>query len=296
MPRYTYPAAATALVVVLLAFNSPKARADDIAPMPSAAEAAPTAPQQPTIIVTADGLPPGTRQVTTSYEGSWNGFATLDIAVAATITPKAYAVVANLTPEGLTELTSHLRKSTTYQARSSGEMTPSGATPVYYFHHGGKRGREVELKFSPKGVVTKAKPVFGNFGDPPASPAQKREAMDSLTAAITMATANSDNVCSRTLKIFDGKARYNLTLTPAGSQKISTPGYKGATLKCHAQYTRVAGYDRPKKNEKPLVEKPFTIWFAPAPNGLQIPARIKMDSNFGPISVTLQYMEATAVL
>lgn len=269
---------------------------DAAAQSPPTGETSATGETKEPIIVTAHGLPPGSRQIVTTYEGSWNGIDALNIAIAATITPRSYAAVAKLSPDGLTEMTKRLRANTTFDARASGDMKGWGApAPVDYFHKGGTKGRVVEVSFAPKAVTTRAMPKFGNYGDPPATPAQRLEAVDPLSAAIAMVSAEGEHVCEQTIKIFDGKARYDLQLSPAGSEKISVGGYKGPAIKCNARYLRVAGYDKPKKGEKSLVDKPFAIWFAPAENGLQVPARIRIQSNYGPINVKLQSVKATTI-
>ncbi len=287
MPRTLIGIAA---LVLALAVSAAWAGAQEILPAPDEAQAS-----EP-IIVTAHTLPAGSRQIVTTYEGSWNGFTALDIAIAATITPRSYAAIAQLTPDGLTDLTKHLRKSVNYEARSSGDMKSWGVPiPVDYIHHGGKKNREVEVNFTPEAVTTSARPRFGNYGFPPATPAQRLEAIDPLSAAIAMVSAEGGDVCNQTLKIFDGRARYNLILTRTGSDKIRTRGYKGPAIKCKIRYERLAGYDKPENGEKSFVDKPLTIWFAPTENGLQVPARIRIESNFGPVIVNLQSVKAITI-
>ena len=232
----------------------------------------------------------GTRTLSTSYEASWTGMSAAQITVAVSMTHNAYSATANLKPSGLTSITNHLRKSTTYTAQSRGAFGPNGsALPAHYNHHGGKKNRQVSVDFAPRDVQVSATPIFGSMGDPAASAAQRREAMDSLTAIVSLISAAPEEACTQSLKIFDGRARYNLNLSPAGAEQIKVGGYQGKATKCTIAYKRIAGFES-KKDEKPLFDKPVSIWFAPTSNGLIAPAKVAVDSNWGPITITLKSM------
>lgn len=232
----------------------------------------------------------GTRTLTTSYDASWTGISAAQITVAVSMTPTAYSAKANLRPSGLTSITSHLRKSATYSAQSRGAFGPNGgALPAHYNHHGGKKNRQVSVDFAPREVKVSATPIFGSMGDPAASTAQRREAVDSLTAIVSLISATPEDACTQDLKIFDGRARYNLSLSPAGAEQIKVGGYQGTATKCTIAYKRIAGFEK-KKDEKPLFDKPVSIWFAPTSNGLMAPAKVAVDSNWGPIHISLKSM------
>jgi len=241
----------------------------------------------------ATPAPAAPRTISTTYDASWSGLSALHISVALRLTGDAFVATASLKPAGLTTITSHLRKSTTYVAQSRGMLKEPGvALPGHYSHHGGKKNRQVDINFTPRDVTVTANPIFGSMGDPPASAAQRLEAVDSLSAIVSLITTAPDKTCTRDLKVFDGRARYNLDLTPAGTEKIKVDGFKGTATKCTIDYQRVAGFEK-KKDEKPLLEKPLTIWFAPTANGLMAPAKISVDSNWGPITVTLKSLSVS---
>ena len=221
----------------------------------------------------------GTRTLSTSYDAAWTGVSAAQITVAVSMTHNAYSATANLKPAGLTSITNHLRKSTTYTAQSRGAFGPNG----------GKKHRQVSVDFAPRDVQVSALPIFGSMGDPAASAAQRREAVDSLTAIVSLISAAPEDACTQSLKIFDGRARYNLNLSPAGAEQIKVAGYQGTATKCTIAYKRVAGFEK-KKDEKPLFDKPVSIWFAPTSNGLMAPAKVAVDSNWGPITITLKSM------
>lgn len=234
-----------------------------------------------------------TRTLTTSYDASWTGLSALHITVAVSMTPTAYSATAHLKPAGLTSITNHLRKSTTYTAQSRGVFKSAGdALPAHYNHQGGKKNRQVSVDFSSREVKVSAIPIFGSMGDPAASAAQRLEAVDSLSAIVSLISATPEDACSQNLKIFDGRARYNLSLSPAGAEQIKVDGFKGTATKCTIAYKRIAGFEK-KKDEKPLFDKPVSIWFAPTSNGLMAPAKVTVDSNWGPITITLKSMAVT---
>ncbi|MCB1493722.1 MAG: DUF3108 domain-containing protein [Rhodobiaceae bacterium] len=99
----------------------------------------------------------------------------------------------------------------------------------------------------------------------------KVDVIDPLSATILPGPAKGPLIgpesCDRTLRIFDGRERFDVTLTSVGLGKVEAQekgGYAGAVIVCRVDYKPIAGHRR----DDPLVEKwsktgAIEVWFAP---------------------------------
>lgn len=118
-----------------------------------------------------------------------------------------------------------------------GNVGPKGVEPATYalrYSSGGKKAR-TDIGFS-RGNVVRVENV-------PASKAAKardyipvtqellKSVFDPLSATLFTASKPED-VCKRTLRIFDGETRADVILSPAGTTKIAVKGYTGEAMRC----------------------------------------------------------------
>ena len=159
----------------------------------------------------------------------------------------------------------------------SGAVTEQGALrPAAYQHQGGRRredrphGRLVRAAFTANDVVTTSVPAGMGMGDPPATPEQRRNVIDQITALAAMVTSTGDP-CSRTLRIYmDGRSRFDFVLTPNGSVSVDSRAYRGEALRCRVQFRPIAGFGDP---QDPAT---LTFLFALTPSGMYAPISIEM--------------------
>ncbi len=130
--------------------------------------------------------------------------------------------------------------------------------------------RAVRVSWTGGDVVTAAQPAYKNMGHPPASRAQKLEAVDPVTALLRVSlTDRQAQLCSGAWKFFDGKRRYNLVFS---GRTASAPNAREAKLgltevvRCKVAYQEVAGFKRKKEKNQGL-RKPFDVSFARAGAG-----------------------------
>lgn len=178
---------------------------------------------------------------------------------------------------------------------ASGYVRDDHLEPYAYVsqNRDGKKNRRVEMTYGASDVAMTATPAFGNLGEPPATPAQKLEAADPLTAflghAFTPRPADG-NPCGGPMKIFDGRQLTHLTFENAGLKQVKTDAYRGQAYECHVSMDKVAGYDADEINAKETltgIEGPLRMWMAPMDNGTYMPVKIQADTDaIG--SVTLQ--------
>lgn len=150
----------------------------------------------------------------------------------------------------------------------------SSLQPAAYQHRGGKRNRLVRATFSANDIVTSSEPRMG-MGNPPATQAQRRGAIDQLSAIASMVVAQGDP-CARTVRVYmDGRSRFDFVMTPNGRVNIDTAGYRGEVLRCRVQFTPIAGFSDPQEAAV------LTFLFAPTQAGMFAPVRIEMPSDDG---------------
>lgn len=148
----------------------------------------------------------------------------------------------------------------------------------------GKKNRRVELTWSASDVAAAVTPAFGNMGDPPATPDQKIDALDPISALINFALEPRDlgaDPCGGPIKVFDGRQLSHLHLEYAGMKNVRSDAWRGEAIECHVTLEKVAGFkERSEPGEDNLagINGPLRMWLAPLPNGATVPVRIEADT------------------
>jgi hypothetical protein len=122
----------------------------------------------------------------------------------------------------------------------------------------------------------------------PLTEAHKRGVLDMISAGV-IPRAGADGVgpeaCQRTVSIFDGRQRFDLTLSYKRTERVKTEsGYEGAVAACGVRYNPVAGYEKAKYANSFLREsRDIEIWYAPiAGTRFLAVYRITVPTMFGP--------------
>lgn len=106
------------------------------------------------------------------------------------------------------------------------------------------------------------------------------------------ALAQSD--CDKTLRIFDGRRRYNLALSFKRIDKMTIkPGYNGPVLVCGVVLRPIAGYDPDSLLVRYLAGKlDLELWFAPVAGvGIIVPVRAVMPTLIGTMEIRADAFE-----
>ena len=78
--------------------------------------------------------------------------------------------------------------------------------------------------------------------------------------------------CGETVRVFDGRRRYDVELTYIGHENVSTSGaYSGPTTKCEMRYKQIAGF---KQTVTKTALPTISVWFATFP--LKGPGPVKL--------------------
>ncbi|TYO89160.1 DUF3108 domain-containing protein [Oceanicella actignis] len=160
-----------------------------------------------------------------------------------------------------------------YDAQAQGALAPAPKPEAFRAvgDFGGKR-QQVEIAFGPLAPrEVKADPPF-KPKPYEIDPAVQIGVLDPLSAAATvLRPAPIANICPRSLDIFDGRRRAQITLGPPTRRD-------SGELRCHGRFKRVAGY-RPKDMKSPDIA--FSLDFEDQPTGAARLRRVTVDTGWG---------------
>jgi hypothetical protein len=122
----------------------------------------------------------------------------------------------------------------------------------------------------------------------PVTDAHRRGVIDPMTGALIAVGGNGDTVtpeaCRRTMPIFDGRGRFDLTLSFKRMDRVkSEKGYDGPVLVCSVSYRPIAGHRANRAAIRYLMEtRDIEVWYAPV-TGTRIlaPYRISIPTALG---------------
>ena len=161
---------------------------------------------------------------------------------------------------------------------------------------------ELQMTFADGTATETMTPLPPEYADRlPVTDADRRGASDPLSAVLIPtklgggAMAASD--CNRTLKVFDGRRRYNLALSYARMDKIGLErGYSGAILVCSVVLQPIAGYRADSMIVKYVAgRRNMELWFAPiAGTSVIAPLLVLMPTLIGTLKIQGDQFEAVA--
>jgi hypothetical protein len=121
----------------------------------------------------------------------------------------------------------------------------------------------------------------------PITAANKRGVIDPASALMMPVLGRADPMdptnCSRTLPIFDGATRFDVSLSYGETRNVAKPGYNGPVLVCNARYTPIAGH-RPDRPGVKFMEdnREMSVWLAPVEGTrVLLPVRIAVRTTVG---------------
>jgi Protein of unknown function (DUF3108) len=128
----------------------------------------------------------------------------------------------------------------------------------------------------------------------PLGPDDKRNVVDPVGAVVLPAPSSgpilSPAACNRTVPIFDGYTRFDVTLSYVGERTVSAKGYNGPVVVCAARYVPISGHSRDRPATKFMADnKDLEVWLAPiASDRLLIPFRVSVRTMIGTTVIEAQ--------
>jgi hypothetical protein len=224
------------------------------------------------------------------YDVRFGPLRLLAMRTTADLTPDRYSAVADMRTVGFVAALFPWQS----QSRSIGLRQSGALAPEEHRTEGLYRGqrRLVDLDYEGGAVLTLIEPPpESDWRD--AVPAEmQRGTIDPLTA--TLAALEAD--CRGTLRVFDGRRRYDLRLSDLGQAELESSSYHvyaGPARRCQAVVDVLGGFwrDDPRQSEKPTT---LDYWIAAPQAGLPpVPVYLELAGVRGTLRVHLTAVNPT---
>lgn len=133
----------------------------------------------------------------------------------------------------------------------------------------------------------------------PLTDAHTRNIVDPLSAMI-MPVPGTEPVmgpaaCNRTIPVYDGFTRFDVSLTYSGMRQVKAKGYAGPVVVCAVRYTPIAGHRNRKPVQFMAENRDIEVWLAPVgASRVVVPFRISMATMIGHLTIEAEEFSAAA--
>jgi Protein of unknown function (DUF3108) len=219
-----------------------------------------------------------------SYLGFTIGRSTFDT----TFGKDTFAVSGSLSSAGLAQLFDDTQGTISSVGRFAGKATQAAAYRVDYTEGG--KSQHTSIRFRDGSVTrTENAPPLKKRGSDwvPLRKSHLRSVADPLAATLVRAGSPAE-VCGRTLRIYDGEFRVDLTLKYESSKSISIPGFEGKIVTCRVGFHPVAGYRQGRRALEFLRDKSLIrMTFAPlGTTGVYAPIHATIGTQIGTVTIS----------
>jgi hypothetical protein len=237
-------------------------------------------------MVPINGITAPPQSLLLEYEAFAAGFPIVTFAFRLEETPSAYSLDGRIRAVGAFRLFYRVD----LRAESQGNLIRDAAQPRWHEHVFTSKGKDrvARLDYPGDGKVSAQLVPAEDSGRPKPTEQQTVDTLDPLSAILAMGhrVAHAGR-CEGTFAVFDGRRRYDLTLTDEGSERIdAAPAYVGPVRRCHAAVLKIAGFSFDHDYQPHTTNG--RVWFAsPKPGAPALPIRIDFDGTWGLVEVRM---------
>ena len=220
-------------------------------------------------LVVGPGMAPGRAdEFRARYTVSLIGFPIGEAAAAGSLGPAGYRIDLNVKLTGVAAMVANVKLALV----ATGALRRGGVAPSTYATTSANSQGSRTVRMSLDAGNVKAVEIFPPFEDKegrvPVTAANKRNILDPATALIMAVPEGQPLVgpaaCNRTIPVYDGYVRFDVTLHYVGERHVAVEGYSGPVSVCAARYSPVAGHKRDSKSTKFMAEnRDIEAWLAP---------------------------------
>jgi Protein of unknown function (DUF3108) len=225
------------------------------------------------------------------YTVSLIGFPIGEAVAAGSLGTASYRIDLNAKLTGVAAMVANVKLA----LAATGALHRGGVAPSTYATTSASSQGSRTVRMSLDAGNVKAVEIFPPFEDKegrvPVTTANKRNILDPATALIMAVPEEQSLVgpaaCNRTIPVYDGYVRFDVTLHYVGVREVAVDGYSGPVSVCAARYTPVSGHKRDSKSTKFMAEnRDIEAWLAP----------IERAHVVVPFHVALMTLAGTAVI
>ena len=227
------------------------------------------------------------------YRISFNGFHLGSFEFHSTVSGRHYAL------SGRAELSALLGafkwRGNTSSSGSVRSGYPLPSAYAFNFKSHTKRG-DLVMNFAHNKVtkVAARPPIKPSRGRVPVRRQHLTSVLDPLSAIMAITAVKGGKFaiakpCKRTIKVFDGKQRFNLVFSPKNKVKLNkaSRGFSGIAHVCRIQYVPIAGHKMNRETKYMAHSRAIEIWLVPAPRArIFVPYHIVLPTVAGFAAIT----------
>ncbi len=212
--------------------------------------------------------PAAAEMIVARYAVSLIGFRIGEASAKGAVSAAAYRVALDAHLTGLAAWLAHVRIALV----SSGEIRRGAVLPNAYATTAASAHDTRTVRMALEAGNVRAVDISPPLDDEsiriPVSSAEKRNVLDPTSALIMAVPAGEALVgpaaCNRTLPIYDGVVRFDLTMTYTGTRNVSVDGYEGPVSVCAVRYKPIAGHRYDSRSTKFMAQnRDIEVWLAP---------------------------------
>jgi len=221
------------------------------------------------------------------YSVSLVGLHIGEVSATGLLQPDGYKIDLNAQLSGLAAMVSRLQMA----LASSGSIHRGTVLPAAYATTSANSYETRTIRMAlHSGAVTAVDitpPFEDKEGRVPVTEALKRNILDPTSALIMAVPAGQPLIgptaCNRTIPVYDGFTRFDITLSYAGTKSVSALGYSGPVSVCSARYTPVAGHKRDSRSTQFMAaNRDIEVWLAPVENAhVVVPFHVSLRTMAG---------------
>lgn len=228
----------------------------------------------------------------THYMVTYLGFPVAKARFDATFAGDRFSVEGTLASAGLARLIDN----TTGTTRVEGAIRKDSVSPESYvleYESDGKKGH-TSVRFSGGDVADAVNKPGSRRGDTwiPVPPDQLKAALDPISSILIRAAGPAEVCNNRTIRVFDGELRADITLTHRYTGPIA--GFSGQAVTCNARFVPIAGYRSDKRQIRQMKDKGKMVisFMRLGDSGFYTPVDAIVTTGSGTLRVTASRIEA----